>query len=246
MSRGVWIAACLLAAGIAAGKEATPLTLPKGARVGVINMMDAEVTHLNTGKVQAQTFLKTRRVGWHPESMLMDAVGPRLTQAGLILIALAPGEALARDRDDFFVNNSVAKGLPRECARELAQLAAAEHLDAMILLAPALNNSAQAAGGNRRGLPDYLRGWGFVTTTEGAKPSLFNVTQLLLIRAAGDSAVLQAREWGGGYTDEWLDYVAPPDLKQMPGTEVDKLQPVFARILARQADKLLESLQVGP
>ena len=246
MIRWVLMTVWLLAGALAVGKDAAPLTLPKGARVGVINMMDAEVTHFNTGRVIAQTFLKTYNVGWRVDTMLDDAVGPRLAQLGLVAVPLAPTEPLVRGRDDFFVNHSVTKGLPRDCAQDFAELAAAAHVDALIVFAPALNNSSQADSGGRRGLPDYLRGWGFVTSTEGGRPTLFNVTQLLLIRPGDDTAVLQAREWGGTYSDEWVNYAPPADPKQMPRAQLDELQPMFARMLARQTDPLLRSLHVSP
>ena len=246
MTRWVLTTVWLLASALAVGKDVAPLTLPKGARIGVVNMMDAEVTHFNTGRVVAQTFLKTHAVSWRVDSMLADTVSPMLGQLGLVAVPLAPTEPLVRGRDDFFVNHSVTKGLPRDCAKDFAALAAAAHVEALIVFAPALNNSAQADSGSRRGFPDYLRGWGFVTTTEGGKPTLFNVTQLLLIKVTDDTAVLQAREWGGNYSEEWAGYAPPPDLKQMPPAQLDELQPLFAHLLARQADPLLRSVHVSP
>jgi hypothetical protein len=247
----VVFAACLLMAGSLAGplalsKEPTQLLLHKGARVGVVNMMDPEVTHFHTSKVLAQSFFKTHVVGWQVDSMLGDAVTQRLTQLELVPVAMGASESLMRNRDEFFVNNSVAKKLPREAAREFAQLAASERLNALIVLAPGLNNSSQAGGAVRRGLPDYLRGWGFITGDTSEKPALFNMTQVLLIGIEADSAALSAREWGGGYTDEWTDYVPPNNPKLIPVEQLDRLQPPFGRILARQANRVMDWITVVP
>ena len=177
-------------------------------------MMDAEVTHFHTGKVLAQSFLKTQLVAWQVESMLNDAVTPRLTQLELVAVPMGASDSLMRNRDEYFVNNSVAKGLPREIARQFAQLAASERLDALIVLAPGLNNSSQASGAARRGLPDYLRGWGFVT--DDATPNLrFSTCARCLVDRDQPRrhAQLNAREWGGGYADEWPDYVPPANPK---------------------------------
>jgi len=76
--------------------------------------------------------------------MLTDAVSQRLTQLELVPVAIGASDALLRNRDEEFVNNSVAKSLPKDVARQFAQLAAAERLDALIVLAPGLNNSSQA------------------------------------------------------------------------------------------------------
>jgi hypothetical protein len=250
MTRVVF-AACLLMAGSLAGplalsKEPTQLLLHKGARVGVVNMMDPEVTHFHTSKVLAQSFFKTHVVSWQVESMLGDAVTQRLTQLELVPVALGASESLMRNRDEFFVNNSVAKKLPRQAARDFAQLAASERLNALIVLAPGLNNSSQAGGAVRRSLPDYLRGWGFITGDTNEKPALFNMTQVLLISIEPDGAELSAREWGGAYSEEWLDYVPPDNPKQIPAEQLDRLQPPFGRILARQANRVMDWITVVP
>jgi hypothetical protein len=247
MTKVVFAACLLLACGpLALAKDPTQLLLHKGARVGVVNMMDPEVTHFHTSKVLAQSFFKTQLVNWQVDSMLSDAVTQRLTQLELVPVAMGASDALMRNRDDYFVNNSVAKGLPRDVSREFVRFAASEHLDALIVLAPGLNNSSQAGGGVRRGLPDYLRGWGFVTGDTNEKPALFNMTQVLLIGIAPDGAMLHAREWGGPYTDEWSDYVPPDNLKQIPQEQLDRLQPPFGRILARQANRVMDWITVGP
>jgi hypothetical protein len=247
----VVLAACLLLAGSLAGplalaKDPTQLLLHKGARVGVVNMLDPEVTHFHTSKVLAQSFFKTQLVNWQVDAMLSEAVTQRLTQLELVPVALGASDSLMRNRDDFFVNNSVAKGLPRDVSREFARLAVPERLDALIVLAPGLNNSSQAGAAVRRNLPDYLRGWGFMTGDTSEKPSLFNMTQVLLIGIAPDGATLHAREWGGGYTDEWLDYVPPDNPKQIPLEMLDRLQPAFGRFMARQAGHVLDWITVMP
>lgn len=247
----VVFAACLLLAGsmvspLAVAKDPTQLLLHKGARVGIVNMMDAEITHFHKGKSLTESFYKTQLTNWQVDSMLTEAVSPHLTQLELVPVTMGASDGLMRNRDEYFVNNSVAKGLPKDVARQFAQLAASEHLDALLVLAPGLNNSSQAGGTLRKDLPDYLRGWGFVTTDTGEAPSLFCMAQVLLIGVTPDGAALQAREWGGGYTESWADYVAPANLKQMPLELLDKLQPAFARILAKHAGRAMEWITVTP
>jgi len=247
MHKVVIAAWLLLASGLVVAKDPTQLMLHKGARVGVVNLMDAEITHFHTSKNLSESFFKTHLVNWQLDSMFADAVSQRLTQLELLPVPVGPTDALMHDRDDNFINNSVAKGLPRELARQFAQLAAMERLEALIVLAPSLNNSSQAAGGSyRKDLPDYLRGWGYVTGDPKARPALFNATQVLLIGITPEGAKLQAREWGGPYTDEWPDYVAPADPKRPPTEVLDKLQPLFARILIKQAGRVVDWITVTP
>jgi hypothetical protein len=239
MTKVVIAAWLLMACSQVWAKDPTALPLQKGARVGILNLLDAEVTHFHNARLLTQRFLKTHPVNWQVDSMLSDAVTQRLTQLGLVIVPLEPSDAILHSRDDMFVYNSVAKGLPREGATLFAALAATQNLDALIVLAPSVNNSAQAGGSFRRGLPDFLRGWGYITGEGDDKVPLFNMTQLLLITPSADGAVLRAREWGGTFTDEWIDFTPPPDPKQISLEELDKLQPVFGRILARQADAFL-------
>ena len=61
---GGWIALAfaLLSASVSA-KDVTPLVLAKGARVGVINLLDPEVTHFHAAKSIKDTALHTEQVG---------------------------------------------------------------------------------------------------------------------------------------------------------------------------------------
>jgi hypothetical protein len=69
---------------------------------------------------------------------------------------------------------------------------------------------------------------------------------VLLVGITPDGAKLQAREWGGGYTDQWADYVAPPDAKRPPLELLDKLQPLFGRILLKQGGQVINWITVTP
>jgi hypothetical protein len=248
----VWSArlVCLLVMSLpVAAKDAATLTLARGARVGVVNLMDAEVTHFHAARALQDSFLKTHTVSWSVNAMLGDALKDRLAQMGLLLVPLAVSDALDRHREECFLNGSPAKGLSKECAPPFAQIASTEHVDAIIVLGPGLNNSAHAAGARRKDLPDYLRGWGFVTNDQsaaGGKPTLFNMTELLLIGVLPDGVSLRGREWGGSYSVEWTNFTPAADLKAMPAQQLDELQPLFAGILSRQTGRLLDQLQVSP
>jgi hypothetical protein len=234
----------LIASWVFSAVAAANLQLAKGARIGVINLLDPEVAHFHVGRALQDGFLKTHQVTWRIDVMLANALKDRLEALGLEQVPLAPSAALVPKREDCILNASLGKGLPRECSPPLVELAAAERLDALIVLGPGLNNSQH--GKHRKELPEYLRGWGFVT--EGGKdtPNLFNMTELLLIRVSGDAASLSARQWGGA--DElvaWTTYTPPPDLKAMPAQQIDQLQPLFQDILARQCGLLLGQLGVA-
>jgi hypothetical protein len=244
-------ALCVVAVAIAPGaalaaKAPTNLQLPAGARVGIINQLDAEVTHFHAAKQIENSFLKTYPVKWPVSAMLLDAVADRLKQLGLVAVQVATSDELMRARERCFLDATLAKGLPKECAPLFVRLAAAEHLNAIVVLGPGRNDSAHAGGTRHKALPEYLRGWCFVTGEGGPDtlPSLLNLTELLLIEVNGQTARLAERQWGGN-GQSWLGYRAPPDLKAIPDQQLEQLRPLFAYMLKQQADALLGHLEVA-
>jgi len=241
---------CLVALSLApqAGRAAQPpqmLQLPAGTRVGVVNLLDPEVTHFHASRQIENSFLKTYTVSWQVSAMLLAAVRDRLTQLGLTAVPVGASDELRHGRESCFLDASLAKGLPKQCGPLYAQLAAAERLSAIIVLGPGRNDSNHAGGARHRELPEYLRGWCFVTGAGGADtlPSLLNLSELLLVGVSAAGARLADRQWGGN-GQSWTGYQAPPDLKAFPQPQLDQLQPLFGAMLKRQADSLLEKLQV--
>ena len=232
---------------VAAPKPAN-LQLAAGARVAVVNLLDAEVTHFHASRQLQNSFLKTYTVNWPVSAMLMEALREPLTQMGLVPVAAAATEALRRAREACFLDAALAKGLPKACGPLFAQLAAAERADAVIVLGPGRNDSAH--GERRRELPEYLRGWCLVTEAraeEGAAdkvPVLLNLSELLLIGVAAPSAEINARQWGGDQLQTWTGFKPPPDLKDIPEQQLGQLQPLFAAMLKQQASGVLAHLQV--
>ncbi len=246
-SASVWAVLLLVLSASAAAKDNPAVTLSKGARIGIVNLLEPEITHFHSSNVIQDSFLKTHSVNWAVEAMLADAVRQRLTQLGLEAVPMAPSAGLERGRQEFFVEGTVNKGLSRACAAEFTQMAEAERIDAFIVLAPGINDSAHAGGARRKDLPDYLRGWGFVTKAgdpPGTRPAIFNMTQMLLISGTGGTALLRAREWGGDYAYTWADFTSPVNLKEVPDSEIDTLKPIFTGVATRQSNRLFDQVSV--
>jgi len=242
-------AALSLLGGIAvAAQKPVNLQLTAGARVAVVNLLDAEVTHFHASRHVQNSFLKTYTMDWSVNGMLMEALRERLTQMGLVPVAAAATEALRRAREACFLDAALAKGLPKACGPLFAQLAAAERADAVIVLGPGRNDSAH--GTRRRELPEYLRGWCLVTEARGEEgaaekvPVLLNLSELLLIGLAAPSAEINARQWGGDQLQTWTGFKAPPDLKDIPEQQLGQLQPLYVAMLKQQASGVLAHLQV--
>jgi hypothetical protein len=246
---GGWLVCLMVLSAPLAAKDEGPLMLPKGARIGVITLLHPEVTHFHSSKSITDQALKTEIVDWSVDGMLVDAIKDRAGQMGLTLVPLPPTDELEHAREDCFLNNGFSRNLPKDCVLPLAHVLAGQQLQGVIVLAPGLNNSTHAGSARRKDLPDYLRGWGFVTGIAGApdgKPTLFSMTELLLVVPSPAGPELRAHEWGGNYTLEWTNFVAPLDLKSIPYQSYAQLQPLFAAILSRQGARLLDQVTVTP
>jgi hypothetical protein len=242
----VMVPALLLPGRTAAAQPPANLELHAGARVGVVNLLDAEITHYHASHHLQDSFLKTYPVNWPVHAMLMEAVSERLTSLGLTPVATAATEALRRAREECLLNATLSKGLPGRCGAPFAQLATVEHLDALIVLGPGLNDAAHAAGNRRADLPAYLRGWCVVSDgTANDAPALLNLTELLLIAPSATDASLVARHWGGDQKPSWSGFAAATDLRDIPAQQLEQLKPLFADLIKQQSVAVLGHLQVG-
>lgn len=220
------------------------LALPAGARIGVVNLLDPEVTHFHASRQIENSFLKTYTVAWPVSAMLLAAVKDRLSELGLVAVPVAATDALRRGRESCFLDAALAKGLPRECSPLYAQLAAADGVSAVIVLGPGRNDATHAGGARRKELPEYLRGWCFVTSGADPGATLLDLTELLLIGVSDSQAQLIGRGWGGD-GKSWSGYRPPPDLKAFPEQQLDQLQPLYGAMLKQQADSALVALQAA-
>ncbi|HUL19541.1 MAG TPA: hypothetical protein VLV29_09785 [Steroidobacteraceae bacterium] len=224
-----------------AASAPAPLALAAGARVGVVSLLDAEVTHYHSAARVQDSYLKTQAVPWSVSAMLLEAVREPLTRLGLAPVPLAPGDTLSRARESCFLDANLQKGLPKDCLAAYARLAADEQLAALVVLGPGLNDADHAQGTRRKDLPEYLRGWCVVSGSAegGPAPLLLNLTELLLISVTPKGAQLEARAWGGTFTRNWTGFVAPADPHALPAPLLEQLQPLFAGLLQQQTQGLL-------
>jgi hypothetical protein len=209
-----------------------------------VNLLDPEVTHFHASRQIENSFLKTYTVNWSVSAMLLATVKDRLGELRLTAVPVAAGDALRRARESCFLDAALAKGLPQECGQLYAQLAAAQDLMAIIALGPGRNDSAHAGGTRHKDLPEYLRGWCFVTGGPDPLPVLLDQTELLLVGVSASKAQLIGRAWGGGGKN-WTGYRAPPDLKEFSEQQLDQLQPLYGAMLKQQADAALAPLQLA-
>ena len=242
----VAIASLVMTSAAALAKDKSPFSLPKGAPVAVVNLLDPEVMHYHVGRKSLDSYVKIQAVNWNIEQMLVAALQAQPAASDLALTPVAPTDALLRARESCFVNGALVKGLPKSCAAPLTELATGASVSYLIVMAPGLNNGNHADSA-RLETSDTLRGWGIVTHEAAGskdKPNLFCEVELLLISVSPEGVVLRAREWGGSYNYQWVAYTPPADSKVFPPDQIEQLQPLFTTILERQAKELMEEVHV--
>jgi hypothetical protein len=246
-TRAIWLAGWLLLAGGVATAADLALAIPAGGRVGIIDMMTADVTHFHVGASPVKSFLRTYRASWSIADVIDEPLIWALTNAGLEPVSLQASELLRRQKQSWIVANPQAAKLSRGCLEELERVITEERLAALLIIAPGPNTSPESVEGNRlKKLPEYIQGWGFSTSDEPgglSRPVVFNLTQMLLVQKTEDGVRLEHREWGGTYVYEWATFTPPADIKTLPEEEVAKLRPVITDVMKRQIARVVPHLQ---
>jgi hypothetical protein len=162
-ARHILTAGLLLVSCMALGADA----LPAGARIGIIDMSSTDVTHFHVGHSNVQSFMRTYSVDW-PISDIIDApLAAELTSAGFEPVQVEASDELHRRRRSWIISKPESARLSRACLAELARIAAAQDLSALIIVAPGPNSSPDNVEGNPlRRLPAYIQGGGFSTNDE--------------------------------------------------------------------------------
>jgi hypothetical protein len=228
---------------------ADSLALPVGARVGIIVMMHADLTHYHVAKSTVASFMRTYRIGWPVSEVVDDPIAVMLKGLGFEPVFLDPPQPLWRQRQAWIVSNPRDDELPRAAEEEIGRILTAENLQALVIVAPGSNTQPEPVEGNRlRRLPTYVQGWGFSTSDEPdgiATPVVFNLTQMLVVARDGESAELILREWGGAYVYQWPGFQPGSNLKALSAKEISTFRPVMQDILQKQIDRLTPSITVA-
>jgi hypothetical protein len=251
-ARGL-LALCLSLALVAVvqAQDTRKLSLPPGARIGVVDLMNTDVTHYHAARAATNSFMRTYKVEWQLAMQIEQPLAERIRAAGYLPVPIEASDLLRRNRQDWFVSTTRAPRLAKACAEELGRIAAEQQLAAIVIIAQGTNSSPEAVQGNRlRQIPSYIQGWGFSTVEDmagdAAKPMIFNLLQLVLVEITPEGARMRHREWGGRFLYEWTTFVPPPDMRSLPDSEVQKLQPLLSDVFSRQVNRLFERIESAP
>jgi hypothetical protein len=248
-----FFAACAVAVGLLAGTTiacaADQLALRAGARVGIIVMMPADLTHYHVGKSQFASFMRTYPISWPVSEVVDDPLAVMLKGMGFEPVFLDATEQLRRQRQKWIVSNPLENKLPRAAEEEIWRILEAENLQGLVIVVPGPNANPESVQGNRlRRLPTYVQGWGFSTSDEPegvTQPIVFNLTQMLIIGRDGEAPELILREWGGAFVYEWQGFEPGNDLKVLSAEAISKFRPVMKDVVQKQIERLNERITLA-
>jgi hypothetical protein len=225
------------------------LALPAGARVGIIVMMQADLTHFHVARSRTASFMRTYPISWPVSEVVDDPIAAVLHGMGFEPVFLDPSPQLWRQRQEWIISERQSDELPRAADEEIARILEAEKLEALIIVAPGLNTDPEPIEGNRlRKLPTYVQGWGFSTSDDAegiTRPVVFNLTQMLIIGRTDELPDLIFREWGGAFLYEWAGFQPGDDVKALSAEEVSRFRPVMEDILQKQIARFTPVIKIA-
>ena len=122
------LAAIAVIAGSNAMAEEMPLAIPKGGRIGIIDMMTPDVTHFHVGASPVKSFLRTYRAAWSVADVIDEPLIWSLTNIGLEPVSLQASELLRRQKQSWIMSNPQKAKLARGCLEELQRMMTEDNL----------------------------------------------------------------------------------------------------------------------
>ena len=137
---GSWRGVRLFLAGLAliaagcAGSQPTQVQLPPGARIGVLNLVEPRMTHIQMGALRFNSFTNTYPVDWDLAGRLTRQIEANLTPRGtftFVPIAVDAAPGWAESMSDA-IQNTVTTWMSGDLRRFLQQAAVENRLDLIV------------------------------------------------------------------------------------------------------------------
>lgn len=235
--------------GAAVARDRPPLALEPGARIGVINLMVDDLTHYHIGTTVFSNGLQTYPVDWALRDHVTQTILSAVSELGYAEVLVSPTPTLTKSREEIYGEGGpgIFLGLTKTARKELIDVASAENLDGVVVVATERSNFFMSGGSfmtaKQTTLPDYISNWGIATRTSllgKAKPLVFNASVMLLVDVGSGEATLVRVVRGSQDTMEWRDFDWPS--KDQPATAEDfaGARPILEGMFNRQVAKVLK------
>jgi hypothetical protein len=238
--RFLLIVAALLAVWGCATPKPLSYKFPAGTRVGIINYLEPYATHQNLSVLVIGSFTKTLSVDWNIPAFIEDQLTRRLQKDSrytVIAINFPEPPGGQNQSESISAQISLSGEITSEAAKLLEELAEKYNLDVIIVIKSFRGPGPFKTGGNQ---PIEFQGYGLFTK------------ELFLYKKAyayANIAVMVYKTNPITYIDSGTpkikssalgNFDLPGDLRNLPPSDLNKLQPIIQRYAEQAVIKALD------
>ena len=243
---------CFLA-GVAGAKDEAPLVLPAGSRIGIVNLLSADLSYYYYGTTIFQNKLKTFPVDWNIPGYFDSLLQQALTERGYEPVIIKPSAFLQSHRTDLYASSGffTTDDIDRLVPDEIAAWVRDERLSAIIVVSTEADKTFKIGSGfwsaRYATFPDLMVDWGVIVKNPLVGkpiPYVYNATAPMLIDLAGGDAKTLRIGRGSSELIEWKDSGIPDDARDLALTDLAAARPLLEQAIGRQIDGLMKG--VGP
>ena len=240
-----------------ATQQPPTINFTSGTRIGILNKMDASITHQHIGALRFDSFTKSYSVTWNIPHYIDD----RLTQTlakdprySLVLLKpassakngqnlkqskpytqalVSPGQFMAIDELD---PHALSRKLKPDAARSLTALADKHNLDVIIIIQSYKAESSFKLGNT----PVVVQGYGLLTSSTFQKHAFAYANISIAVFATRPITYI-----GSGRTESKVTpldgFSRQNDMKNLPPSELDKLRTPIEKKADKAVKKALKN-----
>ena len=262
MRGGLWAVSAMLCivAAAAGAKEEQPRALPAGSKVGIVNLLSADLTYYFIGVTIFQNKLTTFPVDWNIPGYFDSQLQKGLADRGFVPVAIEPSAFLRSHRTDLYASSGwfTTDEVDRLVPDEIEAWKREYGLAAVIVVSTEAGKTFKIGSGfwsaRYATFPDQLVDWGVIVKNPLVGkpiPYVYNASAPILVDLTGVEAKTYHIERGSNELIEWKEAVMPDDASGLTSTELAAARPLLEQAIGRQMERLLQGLSpaavpVGP
>ena len=245
-------AACLCFLATAAGaKDKPPLVLPAGSKVGIVNLLGADLTYYYIGTTIFQNRLKTFPVDWNIPQYFDSLLQKGLADRGFVPVVIEPSAFLRSHRTDLYASSGwfTTDEVDRVVPDEIEAWKREHGIAAVIVVSTEADKTFKIGSGfwsaRYATFPDQLVDWGVIVKNPligKPIPYIYNASAPILVDLSEGEAETYHIERGSKELIEWKEAVMPDDASQLTSTELAAARPLLEQAIGRQIERLVQVL----
>ena len=248
-----WVVAAILCilATAAAAKEKPPMVLPTGSKVGIVNLLSADLTYYFIGTTIFQNKLTTFPVDWNIPQYFDSLLQKGLADRGFVPVVIEPSAFLRSHRTDLYASSGwfTTDEVDRVVPDEIEAWKREYGIAAVIVVSTEAGKTFKIGSGfwsaRYATFPDQLVDWGVIVKNPligKPIPYIYNASAPILVDLTGVEARTHHIERGSNELIEWKEAVMPDDASDLTSTELAAARPLLEQAIGRQMERLLEGL----